>query len=256
METRGIDLSANLGGAGSVACAIDWSVGAARVARPERKITDGRLAQLLSFGGPCGLDVPFGWPIGFVKTIVAHQANSALPVVPPPEDLAFRATDRYLRNEILKAAKWSPLSVSTDKLGSTALRAARVMADLSQTWPAGYRAGVRGGLVEVYPAVALHRWFPDHRYRYKGRVGGKSELAALAEVLLKRSWLTFEGGSKTRDVYARNHDDLDALIASLVARAHAMGLCEAIPAEHRREAELEGWIALPKVGSLNALPQD
>lgn len=238
-----------------MACPIEWSSGAALVSPPERKITDSRLAELLSLGGPCGLDVPFGWPMGFVNTIVAHQANSPLPVVPSSKDLAFRATDRYLRDEILKDARWTPLSVSTDKLGSTALRAARVMAGLSQAWPAGYRAGVRGGLVEAYPAVALHRWFPDHRYRYKARVGGKgkAELALLAEVLLKRSWLEFEGDSKTRDAYARNHDNLDALVASLVARAHSRGLCESIPSEFEEAARVEGWIALPKPGTLDAL---
>ena len=44
----------------------------------------------------------------------------------------------------------------------------------------------------------------------------------------------------------------DALIAALIARAHARGLCHAIPDSDREAAIREGWICLPN-GTVDAL---
>jgi hypothetical protein len=46
----------------------------------------------------------------------------------------------------------------------------------------------------------------------------------------------------------------DALVAALVARAKAIGLCRPIPDGKRTLAAVEGWIALPQAGSLEQLP--
>jgi hypothetical protein len=46
---------------------------------------------------------------------------------------------------------------------------------------------------------------------------------------------------------------LDALLAALVARAAALDLCEPVPADMVAMAQKEGWIALPKRESLQAL---
>jgi hypothetical protein len=138
--------------------------------------------------------------------------------------------------------------VSTDRIGRTALRVAAVISRVSGRWPAIYRAGVVGGVVEVYPAAALSRW-ASRRFRYKSGPRRAAELAALAAELLTRPWLSFEN-EICRQSYLADGDNLDALIASLVARAHAVGLCEPIPAEDAEAARIEGWIALPKVGSL------
>ena len=43
---------------------------------------------------------------------------------------------------------------------------------------------------------------------------------------------------------------LDALVAALVARAAVIGCCEPIPPGDRALAMEEGWIALPRSGSL------
>jgi hypothetical protein len=48
-------------------------------------------------------------------------------------------------------------------------------------------------------------------------------------------------------------DALDALIAALVARAHAVGHCAAIASNLLDTARAEGWIALPQAGSLHQL---
>ncbi len=57
-----------------------------------------------------------------------------------------------------------------------------------------------------------------------------------------------------RAAYETNPDCLDALIASLLVRAHSRGLCEIIPEGHMVKAKAEGWIAIPQVGSLDRLP--
>jgi hypothetical protein len=164
-------------------------------------------------------------------------------------DLAYRATDQWIAAQ----TKHMPLSVSTDRIGRTALRVARVVSMLTPHWPRTYRAGIVGGVVEVYPAAALARW-GSRRYQYKGRTRGAAELAALSAELLAKSWLTF-ASEGDRQLYASDEDNLDALIASLVGRAHALGLCEPIPSELEHMASVEGWIALPKVGSLETLPR-
>jgi hypothetical protein len=52
----------------------------------------------------------------------------------------------------------------------------------------------------------------------------------------------------------RSDDALDALIAAMVARAAAVGLCEPVATDQRRAAQVEGWIALPSPRSLEQLP--
>ena len=103
-----------------------------------------------------------------------------------------------------------------------------------------------GKFVEVYPAAALRPWnIPNAK---------KAETASLVQAIVKRTagWLTVPDDVrlKCRD----NRDACDALIASLVARAAALSLCEPIPEEHRAAANREGWIALPLRGSLEVLP--
>ena len=46
---------------------------------------------------------------------------------------------------------------------------------------------------------------------------------------------------------------LDALIAALIARAVALGACEPMPSTCADVAKREGWIAVPKTGSLARL---
>ena len=46
----------------------------------------------------------------------------------------------------------------------------------------------------------------------------------------------------------------DLWVAALVARAAALGLVEPVPEEDRQFALREGWIAIPRAGSLRLLP--
>ena len=245
MDTLGIDIS--VVPERTVACQIQWSNGRALVEAPIRPVDDDRLAELLVRRAPCGIDVPLGWPIPFVDALVAHQAFQSWPARRATVELAFRATDRWIAQETRR----TPLSVSTDRIGRTALRVAKVMSEISADWPRTYRAGTVGGVVEVYPAAALARW-GTRRYRYKSRARGATDLAAATTEFLTRPWLEFEN-EDCRELYTKDEDNFDAFIASLVARAHANGHCEPIPSEFEQAAGVEGWIALPRRGTLDAL---
>jgi hypothetical protein len=45
----------------------------------------------------------------------------------------------------------------------------------------------------------------------------------------------------------------DAMICALTARAAQLGFCHPVPPEHGDAARVEGWIALPKAGTLEKL---
>lgn len=51
-------------------------------------------------------------------------------------------------------------------------------------------------------------------------------------------------------------DALDAVLAAMTARAAVVGLRESIPHDALRAAETKGWIALPRMNTLPALPTD
>jgi hypothetical protein len=98
------------------------------------------------------IDAPFGWP-NFVDALNAHGASEAWPAPDDEEpeifraSLSFRATDRVVMHTR------RPLSVSTDKLGVTAMRGAAA----SMVGDRNRRSTGRGKFVEVYSAGALAR---------------------------------------------------------------------------------------------------
>lgn len=114
------------------------------------------------------------------------------------------------------------------------------------------RAGT-GVVAEVYPAAALVVWgFEPAGYK---RVAGlhkrKSLIAALEEAT--RDWL--EVSEETVGLCEKSDDCLDALVASLIARAAAIGLSQHPPRDRLDQVQREGWIHLPIAGSLERLSQ-
>jgi len=131
------------------------------------------------------------------------------------------------------------------------MRAAAVLSTLAARGMSVNRAGL-GRIVEVYPAAALRRWgLPASRYKKKK---GRATRCDLVRQLQRvAGWLQLPN-----EIAACCEDDdngLDALIAALVARAAACGLCDTIPAELLALAQREGWIALPKPRSLQQLAE-
>ena len=241
--TLGVDLASQP--KRTTICLIRWDRGSARVETLSMGATDADLHELFGRADKIGIDAPFGWPAPFTRAVAAYSAETVWPSTDVPR-LRFRRTDEVAKE---KLGRW-PLSVSTDLIAVTAMRAVRLLAEAAATGETIDRSG-GGRFVEVYPAAALHVWgFPSRGYK---RAKGAEVRARLVSDLAKRTagWLMLSeadwAGCTASD------DILDALVAALVTRAAAIGRCERTPCEDRELASEEGWIALPKAGSLDQL---
>ena len=236
MRTVGVDLAA--GEKRTALAAIDWSPGRAE-ASVVVGVDDGRVVEEIGASDKAGIDCPLGWPERFVDFLNAHREGS----VGVPTDDRGRAVLRYRETDraVIEAGV-VPLSVSSDRIGVTAMRAAGILSRLErETGEAVARAG-DGKVVEVYPAVALRRW-DLIRGPYKGRAR-VTNLSALAGFLLKRL-PTLRLGDDL-DLFRTNEDAFDAVICALIARAARLGDVTAPSGgEQLRLARREGWIAVP-----------
>lgn len=229
----------------TAACRIAWESGRATVVELQQNgVDDDEIAVLIAGSDRTGIDVPLGWPDGFIAAVSAHHAALGW----AGGDLAqlrMRATDEWVHR---RTGRW-PLSVSTDRIGVPALRAARVLARM----PAAADRSGAGPVVEVYPAAALRIWgFESRRYK---RVAGVVARRALVTAFRERteSWLAVR--DEEWGVCERSDDAFDALVASLVARAAACCFVDACPRELQTSAAREGWIVLPSDSSLDHLAQ-
>jgi hypothetical protein len=245
MSVLGIDLAARA--KKTYACALDGHEDALS-AELFGECDDERLLALAEGRAKIAIDAPFGWPREFIDALNAHRRFQAWPA---PDDgapetfraaLSFRVTDRVVMHTR------RPLSVSTDKLGVTAMRCAYLLHRWSAAGEAVDRTG-RGQLVEVYPAGALVRWGLAGS-GYKG--SDKAALGALVS-RVTTELPQLELSAADRHLCATVDDAFDALIAALVARAALLGLTDPPPQHRREQAAEEGWIHLPLRGSLPLL---
>jgi hypothetical protein len=240
MLTLGVDFAAQP--KNTAVCIIDWSSPRARVTKLKCKVADDEIRADLLGVDKAGFDVPLGWPLSFTEAIQAHSKHKPWTTA-TVRRLRFRATDLYVHS---KTDRW-PLSVSTDRIAIASFRAASLFSKLGE---ALRRCG-DGKIVEVYPAAALRIWgfCPTG---YKGSKG-KTKRCGLLTSFLDRtgSWLDVPD---VDDQLCRTSDNaLDALIASLVARASALGLTDPVPSGTQADADIEGWIALPTPDSFGSL---
>lgn len=238
MITAGIDLAAQP--ERTAACMVRWTAGRAEVVELQPDgVDDGQISALIDRADRTGVDVPLGWPEGFIAAVSAHHAALGW----AGGDLAqlrMRATDAWVHN---RTGRW-PLSVSTDRIGVPALRAARVLAEI----PAAADRSGSGPVVEVYPAAALSIWgFQSRRYK---RVAGSAARRALVMAFREQTESWLELAAAEWQVCEASDDAFDALIAALVARAAACELAEPCPPALQLVASREGWIMLPYDGSL------
>lgn len=249
MRTLGIDLAADA--SKTAACMVEWRPGEARVAVLRAPCADEHLIELAGDATHIGIDSPLGWPDAFVAAIADHSAGRPWPGLGAPDPkayrrtLSFRATDEAIMGPDLR-----PLSVSTDKLGVTAMRCVLLLGLLSEAGRSVARDG-SGDIVEMYPAGALHRWGLPHKgYKTGGGAGAvRAEILTLIEGAAP--WLRMDEGQRARCL-ASDHI-LDALVASLATRAAAIGRTDRPPDEMVDQARREGWIHLPAPGSLSHL---
>jgi hypothetical protein len=220
---------------------LDWSPAGAVIKDLVLGADDDLLIAAITGADKAGIDCPFGWPREFVAFVSAHQTGN---VVVPEEiagkdwrrRLAWRVTDRAVREVIRR----DPLSVSADRIGHTAMRCAGLLAKLARHGQPVDRGG-SGVVVEVYPALSLHRWGLPYR-GYKGPTN-LANLSRLVDAFLAAApWLA---AREYHHACRRSDDTFDAVIAAVTARAAALGLTAPPGPTDIAAARSEGWIAIP-----------
>lgn len=260
-STLGIDLASQAKETG--VCRIDWSGGGGRVADLGAQVLDDdRLVELMldECVAKVGIDAPLGWPLAWVDALESYRDHTLWPSLETSE-LRFRATDFAV-----KEAGKNPMSVATDLLVWPTIRCAKLLGAASGGQPIDRAGG--GRIAEVYPGAALKRFgllppeTPITSWRYKEPARPK---APDSETELRREnrahmldrileeLPTLEINPEFRARCEADDDPLDALVCALVARAVELGLCDPIPAGNRWQAMREGWIHLPREGSLAQL---
>lgn len=245
MRTIGVDLAAGV--PGTALAEISWSTAGARLERLEGGIDDAEIVASVGVDGWLGIDCPLGWPDAFVDFVQAHHIGAS----PRRGEvdgggewrrpLIYRRTDFVVRERI---GRW-PLSVSTDRLGVTALRGAGLLRRLGEVGVPVDRAA-EGRLFEVYPGGALRIWgFDTTKYR----VDATRRRALLDELCARAPW--FDIGPFAT-IATASGDAFDAVIAALSTRAGALGLFARPGPEDLEVARREGWVVLPD-GDLGAL---
>ena len=244
MLTVGVDLATQP--AKTAVARIAWSKNAVYVIGLDTHSTDDAILNACQEADFVGIDVPFGWPDAFTTFVDRQHHNTQTAEAGGSDDsrrhMAFRLTDVVVAKEF---GRW-PLSVSTDRIGLTAMRASSLLAQLRDSGEIVDRAG-QGRIAEVYPAIALKIW-GLRASSYKGANG--AHLSGLVDNLLELApWLSMGPFEST---CRENDDAFDAVIAALISRAHTLGHWHKPTAGQLEQARREGWIVVPTI-SLNAL---
>ncbi len=247
--TVGIDLSSQP--RATAACVVEWQAGTASLQHLEADLANCQLLPLMRSAQRVGLDAPFGWPHDFREAVERWGADDEWPL--PWDDrsgspsLRLRATDEWVQQKCGK----QPLSVSSDRIGVTAWRAAALLHEFhgSDGQPLDR---VHGTVREVYPGAALVAWGllrTREPISYKRDAGVRRRL--LDEIAGLAPWLDLRGA---QDALAASDHRFDAFVCALVARSTASPAW-AHPPEMTSESRFaeEGWIWLPCSDSLPRL---
>jgi hypothetical protein len=243
MRSLGIDLAAEP--PNTAACEITWTAQGAHGRLHADRLDDGRLLMLMETADKVGIDCPFGWPLPFVNAVAIHANAAAWPGrgqlgSSHRQSLRYRLTDEVVHEQV---GIW-PLSVSTDRIGVTAMRCAALLDALAAAGQPVDRAG-GGRVVEVYPAAALKYWgLPHQGYKRNKEEATIVRGQALDRLRAKLPALVLDGDALDR--CRRSDDAFDALVCALVARAAGLRLTTPpAPGDQAERAHVEGWIHLP-----------
>lgn len=240
-RSLGVDLSTNP--KRTALCLLEWSGDGspAQVGSLVVGASDDAVIHAAESADYIGVDAPFGWPKAWTLAVAAHRPGDPFAADGSPAELTRRYTDTWIASNI----GIRPLPVAANLIGATAIRCARLVAALGR--PVDTGGDVHPGSVsEVYPAAALKRWGQSFTL-YKGRQRREARLALVAALIGAGLPVRLTPGQRV--ALEANDDALDALIASLVARAIFLGLTEDCPPEAREFCRSEGWIRVPAAGS-------
>lgn len=236
MMSAGIDLAAEP--KGTALAILEFVNDKAQLVYLEQGLDDQVLIDKTINADKVGIDCAFGWPIEFAKFIARNQDPTNKEPIDGGMDfrrtLSFRETDRVTKE---LTGRW-PLSVSTDRLGLTAMRCAGLLSRYQQAGVAVDRSG-QGTLAEVYPGATLRTWsFDTTNYRVNKEV--RAEL--IQDLNRQAPWLELGHSS---ELMIESCDSFDAVIAALAARAVFQGKYNKPTKDQQAAAEIEGWICLP-----------
>ena len=246
MLIAGVDLAAEP--KGTALAVIEWSAGSAELVDLRLNVDDDTIVQVAGRAEKLGIDCALGWPVDFVEFLDKSNraGGSDEPFVGDLElrrNLAYRETDRQVRSI---TGRW-PLSVSTDRLGMTAIRCAGLLSQIAASGIEVDRTGA-GRVVEIYPGASLRLWgFDTSGYRASAAI--RAQLVVAIQDLAP--WLTL---GAYESLMVESCDAFDAVFAALSARSAQLGHFQAPDATQAIRATVEGWIALPN-GPLEALIQ-
>jgi len=237
VRTLGIDLAAAPDR--TAICTITWADGRAYAEVDNDALSNAYLVSQMLKVDKVGIDCPVGWPIPFVDAVWSQSHFGPWPPTSGSSKadrraLAFRRTDVVAHNFV---GIW-PLSVSTDRIGITAMRCAALLDALAKYGIEIDRVG-SGLVAEVYPAASLKRWQLLYR-AYKGRARVPA-LGANLDLLLGKM-PSLELVANTDEVCRTSDDAFDALVSALIARAVMQGKTPLPEPEDVPLAAREGWI--------------
>jgi predicted nuclease with RNAse H fold len=249
--TAGVDLAAEP--KATAVALIDWTNNKAQLQKLLLGVDDQQIVEAVTAGTAgtaaekIGIDCAFGWPVEFFEFLTQHMDPNQKPkgidgAMAWRRTLAYRETDREVRKI---TGRW-PLSVSTDRLGLTAMRNAGLLARLQEAGVDVDRSG-EGTACEVYPGATLRIWgFDTSGYR----TSIEARQALLEQLKTQAPWLDLAGHE---DQMLSSTDCFDAVIAALAARAVALGAYTNPTNQQLEKARVEGWICLPTAGLASLL---
>lgn len=243
MLTAGVDLAAEP--KGTALAIIEWKKTEANLVDLQLGVNDEAIVEAAGVVEKLGIDCALGWPIEFLEFLNNHANldNTKFPDggMDWRRRASFRESDRHVREV---TGKW-PLSVSTDRLGLTAMRCAGLQGRIQQAGIPIDRSG-SGKIVEIYPGASLRLWGFDTT-GYRAIPEAREEL--LRSIENQAPWLKLDS---YQDMMISSTDAFDAVIASLATRSAALGKYFKPSNNVLEVAKIEGWIALPK-GNLKDL---
>lgn len=249
--TLGIDLS--VADENTAACAIRWEAGSGVITKLDSTWSNDELRELIAEADWTGIDTPFSWPVRFREALSEHGVDGGWPTDYRSLDYQLRTTDLFAKKIACR-----PLSVSTNLLGVTAMRCARLLQEIGEQ--RGKRLSLTGEdqIVEIYPAASLTAWGGTAAgFNTKGYKNGPGAVEARAQLVLSLlmetdPWLDFTPECQQNCI--GSDDVLDALIAALTTRAAQLGMTWKPETDHQRKlAAIEGWIHVPQPGTLALL---
>lgn len=218
-------------------CVIDWN--SSRCAEITVGVDDTAIVEAALQSARCGIDAPFGYPDAFVDFVAAHAAGEDATPDELTEPYRLRMTDLA----VWRTHGRRPLSVSTDLIGVTALRCARIQVLVARRTGRSVDRTGGGVLAEVYPAATLTAWgLPASRYKVRSDAG-RALLARLAAEVVDRFSLDVD--DRQRALLSSSDHAFDAMVAAVTAREVAAGRTQRPPPELAHVAQREGWIHVP-----------